>query len=153
MSTLAVTLVQTAIVWEDAAANRAHLGRLLADVGDTDLIVLPEMFSTGFSMHSRRLAETMEGPTVGWLRDSLCRPCSIREVDSPLPRTNPLRCRSPRKGPAGPTWGRRSAAIAVILSVFLTRRRGDSCHSASAFDPQKGCIIPRLGVSSAVRGV
>ncbi len=56
--------------WEDAAANRemfAHEIRSLA--GNTDLIVLPEMFNTGFSMNSERLAETMDGPTVLWMRD------------------------------------------------------------------------------------
>ncbi len=70
MRDLRISLVQSMLHWEDAAANRemfAHEIRSLA--GNTDLIVLPEMFNTGFSMNSERLAETMDGPTVIWMRD------------------------------------------------------------------------------------
>jgi len=56
--------------WEDAAANRVHFEQRLALLaGTTDLIVLPEMFSTGFTMRSRELAERMDGPTVQWMRE------------------------------------------------------------------------------------
>jgi predicted amidohydrolase len=67
---LRVTMIQTALAWQEPAANRAvfasHFRGLL---GHTDLIVLPEMFTTGFSMDAERLAETMDGPTVGWMRE------------------------------------------------------------------------------------
>jgi predicted amidohydrolase len=67
---LRVTLVQTELVWQDPPANRrnlaAHFRGLL---GHTDLVVLPEMFSTGFSMDAEALAEEMDGPTVGWMRE------------------------------------------------------------------------------------
>jgi predicted amidohydrolase len=69
-SHLRVTLVQTEIAWQAPATNRralaAHFRGLM---GHTDLIVLPEMFSTGFSMDAEGLAETMDGPTVGWMRE------------------------------------------------------------------------------------
>jgi predicted amidohydrolase len=69
-SHLRVTLVQAEIAWQAPATNRralaAHFRGLM---GHTDLIVLPEMFSTGFSMDAEGLAETMEGPTVGWMRE------------------------------------------------------------------------------------
>jgi len=69
-SHLRVTLVQTELAWQAPATNRralaAHFRGL---IGHTDLIVLPEMFSTGFSMDAEGLAETMDGPTVGWLRE------------------------------------------------------------------------------------
>ena len=66
---LHVALVQTAPVWHDAAANRALFDRALGQVDDeVDLVVLPEMFSTGFTMHSAAVAEPMAGDTVGWLR-------------------------------------------------------------------------------------
>ena len=46
-----VTLVQQPLVWQDAAANRAHFAKILAPLaGTTDLVVLPEMFTTGFTM-------------------------------------------------------------------------------------------------------
>lgn len=68
MQDLNVTLVQADLVWENKKANYAHLETLLADVQKTDLIVLPEMFNTGFSMRSKELAENMLGPSVDWMR-------------------------------------------------------------------------------------
>ena len=66
---LQLALIQTSLVWQDAAANREHFARLLEQARGADLIVLPEMFSTGFSMHSAELAEPEEGPTTAWLRE------------------------------------------------------------------------------------
>jgi omega-amidase len=67
---LRVTLVQADLAWEDAAANRRAIARHFAGLaGHTDLIVLPEMFSTGFTMNARSLAEDMHGPTVDWMRE------------------------------------------------------------------------------------
>jgi len=69
MSDLTVSFVQTALHWHDAAANRAAIGQQLAGLAQpTDLLVLPEMFTTGFSMEAASQAETMAGPTVAWLR-------------------------------------------------------------------------------------
>lgn len=66
---LRVTLVQQPLVWQDAAANRKQLDALLAPLaGKTDLVVLPEMFTTGFSMDVQRLAEEAGGPTSHWLQ-------------------------------------------------------------------------------------
>lgn len=70
MSTLTLALIQTELSWEDPIANRAHFDARIADIDGADIIVLPEMFSTGFSMNSRKLAENMDGPTVGWLRET-----------------------------------------------------------------------------------
>lgn len=65
---LKLTLVQTPLYWHDPAANRQLLTQKLANLTEaTDLIVLPEMFTTGFSMDAPALAETMEGPTLLWL--------------------------------------------------------------------------------------
>jgi predicted amidohydrolase len=63
-----ISLVQTVLAWEDPATNRRQLAAQMAELEATDLVVLPEMFSTGFSMASARLAETMTGPTVTWMR-------------------------------------------------------------------------------------
>ena len=64
-----VSLVQTTLHWENPVANREMLGRTLAALrGHTDLVVLPEMFTTGFTMNAAALAEPMDGPTVEWLR-------------------------------------------------------------------------------------
>ncbi|MCM2130827.1 amidohydrolase [Larsenimonas rhizosphaerae] len=70
MSQLNVTLVQPDLHWEDPAANRASLGKLLSSVETTDIVVLPEMFATGFTMNSREMAEPMaESTTVSWMQD------------------------------------------------------------------------------------
>lgn len=62
--------MQRMLHWEDAQANRTMFGaELLPLKGSTDLIVLPEMFTTGFSMRSADLAEGMDGPTVRWMRE------------------------------------------------------------------------------------
>jgi len=70
VSQLRVTLVQQPLAWGDPAANRARFAGLLTPLaGATDLIVLPETFTTGFSMEVERLAEPAGGPTTTWLRD------------------------------------------------------------------------------------
>lgn len=79
MPDLRVSIVQSMLHWEDAAANRAMLsGKLAALKGATDLIVLPEMFTTGFSMRSTELAEPMDGPTVAWMKEQ------ARQLDAAL---------------------------------------------------------------------
>ncbi|WP_432696766.1 amidohydrolase [Marinobacterium sp. YM272] len=64
-----VTLVQSALEWEAPDVNRRHFSsRFDALAGNTDLIILPEMFTSGFSMAPERVAETPEGPTLAWMR-------------------------------------------------------------------------------------
>ncbi len=66
-----LTIVQSALIWENPAANRAMLSQKLAPLrGLSDLVVLPEMFSTGFSMNAAALAEPMDGATMQWLRQT-----------------------------------------------------------------------------------
>ncbi len=70
MQDLKVTIVQSMLQWEDGKANRTMFAEMLAPLkGATDLIVLPEMFTTGFSMRSTALAEDMSGATVRWMCD------------------------------------------------------------------------------------
>ena len=64
---LELALIQTTLAWQDPAANRAHFAALLQQARGADLIVLPEMFSTGFSMDSATLAEPEDGPSTQWL--------------------------------------------------------------------------------------
>ena len=67
---LHITLIQSDIVWEDRAANLQHLGQVIAGIqGPKHIVVLPEMFSTGFSMAPEKLAETMDGTTVQWMAE------------------------------------------------------------------------------------
>jgi omega-amidase len=66
---LELALIQTELAWQDAAANRAHFTELLAQARGADLILLPEMFTTGFSMESAALAEPENGPSSVWLQE------------------------------------------------------------------------------------
>ncbi|HEX8314467.1 MAG TPA: amidohydrolase [Flavisolibacter sp.] len=69
MSSVTVTLVQTALHWENKVANLQMLGEKIMNIRDkTQVVLLPEMFSTGFSMKPEELAETMEGETVQWMK-------------------------------------------------------------------------------------
>jgi predicted amidohydrolase len=66
--TLRASLLQQPLAWQDPPANRAHFESLLLPLaGRTDLVVLPETFTTGFSMEVQRLAEPAGGPTTQWL--------------------------------------------------------------------------------------
>lgn len=60
---LNIALVQTTLAWHDRQANLEHFDLLLEQARGADLIVLPEMFTTGFSMDSQTLAEPENGPT------------------------------------------------------------------------------------------
>lgn len=69
MSTLTITIIQSNLHWEDKAANLAMFEEKINSIKDkTEIVVLPEMFSTGFSMEPSKLAETMEGETVQWMK-------------------------------------------------------------------------------------
>lgn len=67
---LRVSLVQGDTRWHDPDANRAYYGELLDGLhGTTDLVILPETFTSGFSNEAIDRAETMSGPTVAWMRE------------------------------------------------------------------------------------
>lgn len=69
MNPLTITLCQSALHYDDPEKNRKKFDGVISSIGEkTDLIILPEMFTTSFSLN-RDLAETMEGPTVRWLLD------------------------------------------------------------------------------------
>lgn len=69
MSQLKFTLVQTNLHWEDKEANLDLLAKKIHGIKEpTHVVVLPEMFSTGFSMRPEVLAENMEGPTIRWMK-------------------------------------------------------------------------------------
>lgn len=70
MQPLTVSMIQTSTHWHDPAANREMFSNWLNQVPDeADLVLLPEMFSTGFTMESAAVAETMQGETVAWLTE------------------------------------------------------------------------------------
>ncbi|MEQ9402693.1 MAG: amidohydrolase [Cyclobacteriaceae bacterium] len=68
MKDLKVSLIQTAIHWEQPEANTAMFEEKIWSIDQTDLIVLPEMFTTGFSMNPEPLAEPPGGRTFKWMK-------------------------------------------------------------------------------------
>jgi predicted amidohydrolase len=69
MSSLIITTIQTNLHWEDKPANLQMLEEKINGIKEkTEVVVLPEMFSTGFSMKPELLAETMEGETLQWMK-------------------------------------------------------------------------------------
>ncbi len=85
--TLNIVLFQLGLVWENPVANRAKVDQLLQKVNEnTDVVFLPEMFATGFSMNVLKLAEPKDGETVQWMKQrcyenhiALCGSLIIRE--------------------------------------------------------------------------
>lgn len=69
MKNLRISLVQGATRWHDPAGNRDYYADLMAPLhGTTDLVLLPETFTSGFSNEAIGQAETMDGPTVAWIK-------------------------------------------------------------------------------------
>ena len=74
MPALTVTIVQADLRWHDAEANRAAFADTIETLKQpTDLIVLPEMFTTGFTMHAEAHAESMHDQTMAWLAEQASR--------------------------------------------------------------------------------
>jgi omega-amidase len=69
MSSLTLTLIQTQLYWENKQANLSMLEQKIDTIQEkTEIVILPEMFSTGFSMKPEKFAETMNGPAVEWMK-------------------------------------------------------------------------------------
>ena len=67
---LRISMIQSHIIWEDRDENLGYYGELLRRVkGKTDVAVLPETFTTGFSMNAAKLADTMDGKTVPTIKE------------------------------------------------------------------------------------
>ncbi|MEO6882433.1 MAG: amidohydrolase [Bacteroidia bacterium] len=70
MENIIVTIIQTSLFWESVDENLNLFSEKIAAISEqTDLIVLPEMFNTGFSMNTKKLGEKSNGKTMQWLRE------------------------------------------------------------------------------------
>ena len=70
MESLRFSLIQTNLIWEDKQSNLKHFEEKISSIQEpTNIVVLPEMFSTGFSMNPDKLAEDMDGETVNWMKE------------------------------------------------------------------------------------
>jgi len=79
MQDLSISLVQTTLAWEDPEANLRHFEEKMSDLTEaTDLIILPEMFNTGFTMNAAANAEKMGGTSIQWMaKTALKKQCVI----------------------------------------------------------------------------
>ena len=69
MPSLTFTIIQTSLHWEDKAMNLQMLEEKINSIQEkTEVVILPEMFSTGFSMNPEQLAEGMDGETIAWMK-------------------------------------------------------------------------------------
>lgn len=88
--TLYITLIQSHLAWENPIQNRRIFEQKINSiVGEVDIIVLPEMFTTGFTMNASEMFETMEGLTVSWMKKmavskgcAICGSIIIKEASS-----------------------------------------------------------------------
>ena len=78
MPALTLTIVQEELHWHDAGANRRMFTQRIDQLAEpTDLIILPEMFTTGFTMDAKSQAESMDGPSMDWLHKTADRQSSV----------------------------------------------------------------------------
>ncbi|MFY7670481.1 amidohydrolase [Tenacibaculum sp. MEBiC06402] len=70
MNALNISLLQADLSWENPQENLSYFSSQIEQINnDVDLIVLPEMFTTGFSMNASELAEEMNGTTIKWMKE------------------------------------------------------------------------------------
>ncbi len=70
---LRTALVQTSLIWEDPERNINRFTELLRSVVDSDLIILPEMFSTGFTMEPHKIPQHWQEKTIEWMQEQAVR--------------------------------------------------------------------------------
>ncbi|WP_163325160.1 amidohydrolase [Draconibacterium mangrovi] len=68
MENLKITVIQPDIIWEDPQTNLKKYSGWFDKINETDVIILPEMFTTGFSMQPKKLKEPMDGPSARWMQ-------------------------------------------------------------------------------------
>ncbi|MEO8822175.1 MAG: nitrilase-related carbon-nitrogen hydrolase, partial [Ginsengibacter sp.] len=69
MSSLTITIIQSDLFWENKKANLKMFQQKIESIREkTEIVILPEMFNTGFSMKPELFAEKMDGETVTWMK-------------------------------------------------------------------------------------
>ncbi len=118
METLRISLVQGDTRWHDPAGNRDYYGALIAPLaGRSDLVVLPETFTSGFSNDAVGQAEDMDGPAIGWLR------VQARSLDAVV--TGSVVIREGDKVFNRLVWARPDGSIATYDKRHLFRMAGE----------------------------
>lgn len=67
---LKIAIIQTDLVWENPEKNRQNFTQKIEAISENvDVVILPEMFTSGFTMQPKNVSETMDGKTITWLKD------------------------------------------------------------------------------------
>ncbi len=69
MNKIKIALIQEDLIWEDSNANTQLFEKYLDKIDGVDVVVLPEMFNTGFTMEPEKVAQKIKGSTVRWMQD------------------------------------------------------------------------------------
>ena len=77
MQDLRFSIIQSPLHWEDRDTNRTQFSRLLDSIEACDVVILPEMFTTGFTMNVEPMSELMSGPTVNWMKNEAKRVSAV----------------------------------------------------------------------------
>jgi len=113
-----VALAQSPLAWHDPQANRAHFAALLAPfAGRVDLVVLPEMFTTGFTMEPHTIAEAAGGETQAWLLEQ------ARRLDAAV--TGSIACRDADRYFNRLLWATPDGAVRHYDKRHLFRMAGE----------------------------
>ena len=67
---LQIAIIQADLIWEKPIENKAKFDKFFNEIENVDLIILPEMFTTGFSMTPKPFAESMQGETINWMKEN-----------------------------------------------------------------------------------
>ncbi|MFH1155649.1 MAG: amidohydrolase [Pseudomonadota bacterium] len=133
MQNLKVTLVQADLVWENGQANLDRFDKSLDGLKDaTHLVVLPEMFATGFTMNAEDVAQTMDGPAVSWMK--------ARSRDMKVDITGSLVIRDSGRYYNRLLWAKPTGELFVYDKKHLFRYAGEE----KIFTPGKKPIIVEL---------
>lgn len=115
---LRVSLIQGETRWHDPEGNRAYYGALIESLaGKSDLVVLPETFTSGFSNDALDSAEGMDGPTVSWFRELAQR--------TEMTLTGSIQCRTPEGVFNRLLWAQPDGSLAHYDKRHLFRMAGE----------------------------
>lgn len=129
MQPLRLTLVQGDTRWHDAQANRDYYRELLLDHGETgDLVLLPEMFLTGFTNEIGTQAEVMDGPGVAWMQERAAELDAV-VTGSLVVRRGDGRCVNRL------LWARPDGSLETYDKRHLFRMAGEHQHYAAGEAP------------------
>ena len=144
MQNLNLAYIQADLKWEDKSANLQHFSDLLQQVQpDTDLILMPETFTTAFPVDPKQFAETVDGPTMRWLREQ------AKVNDAVIATTFPLEIE--RHYYNSLVWMRPDGSYELYFKRHTFTMGGEDCGAERLVHQADGMLrhtLPSLGAQS-----